>query len=156
MKMKNGIRYLVLLLCLVLALGVFAACNKPGEGGATSGDSGSGEGTPAPDVTDAPENMIAINIADYALYISETAGNAESAAAGMLLASVQEKLGADFRYMGSDFVTNEAEIDPNAYEILIGNTNRPESSDALADLEGKVGFVVKKIGNIRGHASVYF
>ena len=159
MKRVNCLRILTAMLCLVLALSMFVACNtgdgqgtqgsgttagQPGDTTAPGGEDGTTEGGSE---SVAPENLVSLNVSEYSVYISDTASDAEMSAATALIIAVQEKLGAEFKYTGSDFVSNPAEIDPNACEILIGATNRPESRDALNDLGDKVGFVVKKLNN---------
>ena len=157
MKRVNCLRILTAMLCLILALSMFVACNTGDGTGTTQGSgttAGQPDGTNAPDGTTeggnetvAPADLVDLNVSEYSVYISDTASDAESAAATALIVAVQEKLGVEFKSMGSDFVSNPADIDPNAYEILIGATNRPESRDALNDLGDKVGFVVKKVNN---------
>ena len=141
------IRCLVLLLCLVCALSVFVACNT-GTGSETTA-SGETSGNAGENTTGEETNSstaIKINISDYSVYIPENATSNEQAAASALLVAVNN-LGAEFKYSGTDFVSSTAEIDPNAYEILLGNTNRSESTAALEDLTGVIGYVVKMIGN---------
>ena len=150
MKTSYLIRFLLVVLCLVLSVSALSACGDTGNGNETTGSSestGAGNTTAGEETTAAPVTQIKINVGDYALYIPETSGANETAAADALVAAVQEKLGAEFKSTGTDFVSNPADIDPNAYEFLIGATNRPESADALNDLGGKVGFVVKLAGN---------
>lgn len=137
----HGIRYLVLLLCLVFALTAFVACNNEKTPAGTT----EGENTTDP-VTDAPTSMV-IDVSQYALYIPENAPKNVTGAGTALVVAVQESLGAEFGAFGGDFVANEADIDPNAFEILVGATNRPESTQALEELGTTTGFVIKKIGN---------
>ena len=56
---------------------------------------------------------------------------------------VQEKTGYDFD-VESDWVRNKDEIDPNAKEILVGNTNRPETQEVIDSLEPNSWAVVDK------------
>ncbi|MBO5270590.1 MAG: hypothetical protein J6B77_07380, partial [Clostridia bacterium] len=147
MKKMLCIRCLVLLLCLVCALSVFVACNTSGSSDETTagvGGSSEAEGTTGGTVD--PSSSIKINISDYTVLIPESATQNEQDAASALLIAATD-LGAEFKASGTDFVTNAAEIDPNADEILLGATNRPESAAALADLTGVIGYVVKMSGN---------
>ena len=148
MKKMQSIRFLTVLLCLLCALAVMVACGGNGDGTETSGQTGGESSSASGETTGgAPSASVKINVADYTMLVPADASADAETAANMLLTSVGEKLGADFKSFGTDEVTNEAEIDPNAYEILIGATNRPESAAALADLNGAVGFVVKMTGN---------
>ena len=150
MKTSYLIRFLLIVLCLVLSVSALSSCGDTGSGNETTGSSESTAGdttTAGEETTAAPSAQVKINVGDYALYIPEASGTSETAAADALVAAVQEKLGAEFKSTDTDFVANPADIDPNACEILIGATNRPESGEALNDLGGKVGFVVKLVGN---------
>ena len=142
MNRMYGIRWLVLLLCLVLTLAVFVACDSATSSGDTT--------TAGEETTDALTEAgdgVSIRISDYTVLVSEHATDSVNAAAIMLVNAAQDQLGAEFKSIGDDFVTNVSDIDPNACEILVGATNRPESSAALEELNGAVGFVVKKVGN---------
>ena len=141
MKKRNGIRYLVLVLSLVLVIAVFASCNSSNQ------PSGTDESTQGGETTQEPAKNVTISLADYKLLVPTVYTKAESSAASALLVGAQEALGAEFKEFGEDFVANEADIDPNAFEILVGNTNRPESREALESLEGGIGYVVKLVGN---------
>ena len=151
MKMKTFFRCLVLMLCLVLAISVFAACNTGNgnetTGAGTEGSPTEGENTTGAPGTETPSGNATVKLTEYSVLVPELASDEESAAAALLMIAAQEKLGGEFKYTGSDFVTNPAEIDPNAYEILVGAPNRPESATALQELNGQIGFVVKLIGN---------
>jgi len=57
--------------------------------------------------------------------------------------SVKDKIGYDFN-IGTDWVKSRDEIDPNAKEILIGNTNRPETQEVIDSLEPNSWAVVDK------------
>ena len=66
-----------------------------------------------------------------------------------LIRSFKNYTGAEITYktdyMGYDENYNDIEPDPNALEILIGNTNRPESAEAIADL-GFSEYAIKAVG----------
>ena len=148
MKTTPLFRVMLVLCALLVTLAVFAACNQtPAGGDETSGGNGQGtEGNPSRETTGIPTPTLKINIADYTLLIPDAASEQETDSANALIAAA-ETIGAAFKSMGTDFVTNTSEIDPNAYELLVGATNRPESANALTDLGGKIGYVVKLVGN---------
>lgn len=136
MKASRILRTLSALLCLLMLATAMAACNKQ------EGD----ETTQADTTTTAPEEKnIQIAVDQYALIRPDLAPQATVDAAVLFNKAVNEKTGKTFMKFSDDFVKNESEIDPNAYEILIGATNRPESTEAIKDVD--FGFVIKKIGN---------
>lgn len=57
--------------------------------------------------------------------------------------SIYTACGCNIKY-ASDWVRNENEIDPNAKEILVGNTNRPETKEVIESLEPNSWAVVNK------------
>lgn len=96
--------------------------------------------------TTVPEvKTMQINVEQYALIRPDFCPQAAVDAAVFFNSTVTEKTGKKFAKFSDDFVKNESEIDANAYEILIGATNRPESAEALKDVN--YGYVIKKIGN---------
>lgn len=138
MKKKWLIRSASVLLCLLMLAAAMTACGKANTGEDTSLN----EET----TTSAPEvNALQIDISQYALIRPELCPQAVVDATANFNKAVIEKTGAKFAKFTDDFVRNESEIDPNAYEILVGATNRPESAEALKDVS--LGFVIKKIGN---------
>ena len=109
-----------------------------------------GKGNDEPVVTDTtttvPEvKTMQINVEQYALIRPDLCPQAAVDAAVLFNSTVTEKTGKRFAKFSDDFVKDESEIDANAYEILIGATNRPESAEALKDVN--YGYVIKKIGN---------
>lgn len=141
MKKLHGIRYVVLLLCLLLALAAFAACdsgNTPGET-STGEDSTSGNDESSSDST-ATENEI-INVSQYSLLVSDNADDPVENLASTLIVAIQKKSGAELASFGTDFSVTASD-----YEILLGSTNREESAAVLADLNGALGYVIKKVG----------
>ena len=126
MKASRILRTLSALLCLLMLATAMAACNKQ-EGGET---------TQADTTTTAPEEKtIQIAVDQYALIRPDLAPQATVDAAVLFNKAVNEKTGKTFMKFSDDFVKNESEIDPNAYEILIGATNRPESTEAIKDVD---------------------
>ena len=125
------------LLCLLAITATMSACNTPAEGNDTAT---SDTTTTVPEV-----KTVQIAIDQYTLIRPDLCAQATVDAAVSLNQAVTEKTGTRFKGFTDDFVKNESEIDPNAYEILVGDTNRPESAEAIKDVS--FGFVIKKIGN---------
>ncbi len=124
------VKVLSLLLCLAMlltALSVFSACTpKKGE--------------------EVDENMTVVikdGITSYKLIRAERANSSVTKIAMDLRATIIEKCGCEID-LNSDWVKDVEEIDPNAYEILIGNTNRPESAEVMATLEPNSWAIVNK------------
>ena len=137
MKTPRILRILSVLLCLLMLIAALVACNSQGASDTTSG---SDETTTVPEV-----KTITLSIADYTLVRPDGATQSTVDAAVLLNKAVTEKTGTSFAKFTDDFVKNESEIDANAYEILVGATNRPESTEALKDIS--FGYVITQIGN---------
>ena len=60
-----------------------------------------------------------------------------------LYSRITDKCGVSMLF-ATDWVRNDSEIDPNAKEILVGNTNRPQSKEVLESLEPNSWAVVHK------------
>ena len=103
MKRMNGIRYLVLMLCLVLAVTALVAC----------GGDDPAETTGTPDTTGGA--TVSTKVADFAVIYPANAANAK-AAAETLAAAAKDKLGADFKSVEEE----GGSYDPTAPEILVG------------------------------------
>jgi len=96
--------------------------------------------------TDTDKNMTVMvegGVAHYKLIRSEHAGESEKKIAIDLRATIVEKCGCEIE-IGTDWVKKAEDIDPNAKEILVGNTNRPETEEVLNDLEPNSWAVVNK------------
>ncbi|MBQ7322026.1 MAG: hypothetical protein IJW99_08010 [Clostridia bacterium] len=131
------LRTLSVLLCLLMLSAALIACNSQGA---------EDETTVSDTATTAPEvKTLSIAVEEYALIRPDLAPQAAVDAAVLLNKTVTEKLGKNFRQFTDDFVKNESEIDAAAYEILVGNTNRPESAEAMKDVS--FGYVIAKVGN---------
>ena len=126
------------LLCLLMLAAAMVACGKTDSGNDTLPN----EET----TTSAPEvKTLQIAVNEYALIRPDLCPQSNVDVVANFNKIVTEKTGSKFMKFSDDFVRNESEIDPNAYEILIGSTNRPESAEALKDIS--FGYVIKKIGN---------
>jgi len=137
MKRTHFLRSLSVLLCLMLLALALTACNQQGQTDSTDTSS---------DTTAPVEPGIQISIADYTLIRQDGAPSAVVSSVANFYKLVGEKTGTNFAGFTDDFVKNESDIDPNAYEFLIGATNRPESAQALEKING-FGYVITKIGN---------
>ncbi len=81
----------------------------------------------------------------YTIIRSDNASSAVSKLSGLIVDAVIEKCGVELP-MNSDWLERGTEPDPNAKEILIGTTNRAESttvSDSLSD----INFGIEVVGN---------
>ena len=135
--MKNSwIRRIgITLLCPVMLAAAMTACNTQ-EGDITTTEA----------TTTAPEiKTEQISVENYTLIRPDFAAQTTIDAASLLYKVVNEKTGKSFKGFTDDFVKDESQIDTNAYELLIGDTNRPQSKDALKDVG--FGYVITKIGN---------
>ena len=127
MKKLNGMKWLVLLLCLVLAVTALVACGGDDPAETTDGGETTG-GTAASN-----------KVADFAVIYPASSAEAK-AAAEALAAAATDKLGASFKAVEADGDS----YNPQAPEILVGATNRPDSAAVLSELGGASGYVVKK------------
>lgn len=140
MKRTHFLRSLSVLLCLMLLALSLAACNQQGQ---TDGTTTSSDDT----TTTAPaEPSVQINVADYTLIREDGAPSSVVSAVALFYKTVTEKTGTTFAGFSDDFVKNESDINANPYEILVGSTNRPESAQAMEQLNG-FGYIITKIGN---------
>ncbi len=126
-------KILKIIVCL-LALGLFmVGCDS---GNHTPADT-SGDTTPAPDTTPAvttPAPAVKVDIAvggatEYKVIRSDKANEGETGLFVEFFNELNERTGAKFGIAES---FDREEVDPAAYEILLGQTNRPESA-ALAE-----------------------
>lgn len=136
MKSSWILRTLASLLCLLMLTAAMVACSK-----AENGDDTTTEAT-----TTLPEvKTEQIAVENYTLVRPDFAPQSTVDAAALFYKAVQEKTGKATKGFTDDFVKDESQIDANAYEILIGDTNRPQSHEALKDVG--FGYVITKIGN---------
>ena len=125
--MKNNFKRLLSLFLL--------ACTLLGS---VSCAGGAGEETTLPTtdaITEAPETeALGFTLhADFKLCRPDDAANDEIAAVQLLSRGLQSALG--FRMsMSTDFTRKGAEVKPEEFEILVGQTNRTDSVNALKEL----------------------
>ncbi len=135
MKSSWILRTLASLLCLLLLTSAMVACNKEDP-----------DDTITEATTTIPEvKTEQISVENYTLIRPDLATQATIDAASLFYKAISEKTGKSLKGFSDDFVKDESQIDANAYEILIGDTNRPQSREALKDIE--FGYVITKIGN---------
>ncbi len=121
---KTGIFYKVIAVVITLAslLTLFTAC-----------------GVENPDTpnTDGSENDT-LDISGYTIIRRDTSEKSVVSKTASLKNAIKETLGVDLA-IKSDWYAPTNAPDPNAKEILVDQTNRQESADALAKLEEKEG-----------------
>lgn len=155
-QMKWTSRLTALLLCLILALGtlVLSACND-GTGdpdtdtpsGETPGGMPGGQNNPiAPGLAGEGEGVALVNADGTPRYVrvirSEFAKSVEKDAAVLARKTLNSVLGVSMGIL-EDYATDAEWPEINEmYEILIGNTNRPESRAAMEEL-GEDQFVIR-------------
>ena len=105
-------KILIVLLCIAMLLPCFAGCTEQGE------------------------HICGVDISDYSIIISETAGKHVKQQAQALVALVMEHTGVRLP------VKTDVEAAPSDKEFVIGQTNRSESADVLT-AAGSKGFAVK-------------
>ena len=81
----------------------------------------------------------------YTIVRSERAKEEIVDLAVSLRLSINEKFDCNIA-IGSDWVKPGTEIDPSAYEILVGDTNRPETEEVKKDLAPN-SWAIKNVGN---------
>ncbi|MBQ7319653.1 MAG: hypothetical protein IJW97_05730 [Clostridia bacterium] len=120
------------LLCVLLCMGALLSCGKEGEALPDEGGQQTPEppapGSSEPDTDD--ENSVTIsNVAEYTVLRSDLAGNTVTQASVQVMRALKESVG--IKSIATDW-SKDGSYDPDAYEILIGETNRAESAEALA------------------------
>jgi len=118
---------LAILLCiatLVSFTAVFTSCKK--------------------ETAEAAKKIIVENGAsEYVVIRAEKADEATMDLVVSLRVAIEENCGCNIK-IASDWVRSESDIDPSAKEILVGNTNRPETKEVLDTLEENSWAVVDK------------
>lgn len=154
MKNKTSLRILAFAL-LLLQLLLLCACTG-GTGGADTSGADTSSGTPtdtASDTTTAPESTVPAGIsligedgkARFKVIRPEDCGSALTGAASAFRTALSKTCGAELQ-IATDWVKKEEDIDNEAFEILIGKTNRTASSEAAAGLSMK-DYVITVSGN---------
>ena len=136
---NKKIRLLALVLAILLVL-PFAACGE--DTPATTPNQGQNQNPPADEVK--------YDLSKYAIVYSNKIGYYPTEATNALANTLADKFGTSFM-PSTDFIAAEQE-----FEILIGDTKRPESAEALALVTNDDSFVIKTInGKIVINAKTY-
>lgn len=150
------LRFAVLLLTLSMLLSLVACTNTPDPGtesGSTeeagTGTQGTVEGTEAQ--TEIPFEEVVLNLvnsgtASYKIVYPSDAGGTVTGAITTLKEKFKEYLGVAPK-VETDYLLAGQTADPNAPEILIGTTNRPETREALDSIKAINDYVVMVSGN---------
>ncbi|MCQ2425551.1 MAG: hypothetical protein MJ070_05345 [Lachnospiraceae bacterium] len=126
---------LLLFLLSVAAAVTLTACDKPGEG--------PGNETEPPPAEAAKLELIVNGSTGYVVMRPELAGTTVSSAAAKLRTAIAKASGADVE-IATDY-SKDGTVPTDTLEILVGNTNRPESAEALAKL-GENEYSISVIG----------
>lgn len=134
----------LLILAAILTLSCIS-CGK-GKGGGNEapsvGDASNGD--IAGDDSEIPLELVRNGKSDYVIYYPEECGETVWASANRLASAFENYTGAKIRSTG-DLLRPGVQSDPNALEILVGKTNRPESEEAYASL-GVDEYIVRVSG----------
>lgn len=139
-------KLLALFLCLLMLASLLIGCQQPPDAD-DSGDSSSAEGDTTPVGQPLPEDEgVLIDVSKYAIIRVDS----PTPATPLLTAIVQLKKDIDSLTsssirLASDWL-KDGTPDDAAFEILIGNTNRPQSNEVLSTLSG-TGYVIRQVGN---------
>ncbi|MBQ8208471.1 MAG: hypothetical protein IJZ89_07050 [Clostridia bacterium] len=120
---------IIALFILSLAV-IFTACGKTPGGSEDSTGDNSGK-VKVKEIT---------NIADYTIVRGDQADNTVKDALTILRNAIKEKNGAQLS-VGTDFGSK------SEYEILLGETNRSASIEAMEKLGGDYDYIIKLVGN---------
>ena len=123
-------RLIALIMVLILSVGLLAACSNDDV---TSSNSSVGGGTTVTDALFSTERITFIDSDNESVYrIVRPEGDSElTTTAGALFKKMKETLGVNIKNI------SDTTDGTDAYEILIGHTNRPESQKALEYLNQK-------------------
>ena len=136
------LRFLSLLLALMLTLGCVVACNEASD--ADTPDTM----IPEEQENDAPVytlGNIRNEIADYTVVRPD--GKDDLTDCAVLIRTAAEEKTGYAPGITTDYIVNEDDFDPAAPEILVGKTNREESTQAYALLAEKAPYLITQIGN---------
>lgn len=151
MKKKANLRKaLALLLATLLTLSsllFLASCKKDNgednDSDATSGTSGGGGTTT--EATPKVLELIAGGKSDYSIIIADEPDAKVLNAVNLLISAIKDYTGATLSYK-RDYLPRGEEPDANAKEILVGETNRPETAEATKEL-GMGEYTISVVGN---------
>ncbi len=135
--MKKRIKIVFFSLLAVLLLGLISCTqDRPPVPTDTGGGGQSGESLSGPEGTDEPVPEIpegAVPLSSYLVTYPEASASYVADWAKSTSDAIKAKLGSS-KGSKTDWYREESDYDPSSPEILIGNTNRPESAEVLATL----------------------
>ena len=117
--MRNQIRFLCMLLCLVMIVPLFASCNKNGK----------------------PVHVVKGGESDYTIIYSRTASAAEKQAATALRDAIEEKTGVKLKLETDNLSDKQG-------QILVGTTNRSATAEVLNTIREKDFAIAYREGRI--------
>lgn len=136
-------RTLAFILCLVMLIGALASCNS--DNGDTTGDTSAADAeTTVADGTFTGD-PIDVVVSNYTVIRSSNSSATVTAAAVQLKKDIDSLTGGSVK-ISEDWVRDESQIDDAAYEILVGTTNRKQSSEVAQKLSG-AQFAIEVVGN---------
>lgn len=139
-RIKTHARILALTLCLVTLIPALLSCDSR-----TSPNDPAAVTTEVRGTEQLSGNLLAIDFSTYTLVRPEVCSSTLLSAASQLKKSIDSITGADLA-IKDDFVKKGTELPDDAREIVVGATNRPQSTDALAGLSGD-SFVIAVMGS---------
>ncbi len=119
-------RFLALFLAVITVL-TMAGCNATGDATTTTAP----ETTAAP-VTEPPKvikTVVANGASEYAIIRGDSASESDIAQAVRLRAAIEEATGASLT-LGTDWIKRDTEVPATGLEIVVGDTNRPQTVEA--------------------------
>ena len=132
MTKKANLKFFALLLAVLMLLPFVTACKPSGDGtDTTTGE----EATTAP-----PPEPVTLDLAEYIIVRESDYTEDYKSCVKALRTGIEERTGVKLD-MTEDYVYPGKEITPTAKEIIIGNTNRPETAKYRKGLREK-DFVV--------------
>ncbi len=102
------------------------------------------EKNPSGENSGQPGNQTMIDLSEYTVVRGDSATEYEKNAAGALKRSLTEKTGKNIS-IETDFLKKGQSADESAKEILVGSTNRPQSTDTAGMLP-ECGFLIRMCG----------
>ena len=92
-----------------------------------------------------PEGHVAVNLANYKIIRSQNISNESLEKVNELKSAIESQSGVSM-VISDDWIPKGETADDEQYEILIGATNRPQSSQSLSKIN-EFGYVIEKNGN---------
>ncbi len=136
-------RSLALILCLVMLIGVLAACNSDEQG--TPDDTSVSEVETTVSDGTVTGDPIEVVVNNYTIIRSSNSSATLTASAVQLKKDIDSLTGGKIG-ISEDWVRDESQIDDAAYEILVGTTNRKQSTEVAQKLTG-AQYAIEVVGN---------